>query len=360
MLSIIMNKTDTSSPRILVISPNWIGDAVMAQPLLQRLRALHPQWPIDVLAPAWVAPVWRAMREVDTVMETPFKHGKLQLGERRRFAAMLRPRGYAEAYVLPNTMKFALIPWLAGIPKRVGYKGEMRYGLLNVVHHDERSAPRRMAAFYAALADAPIAHLPQDVPLPQPSLAVADDASAAVMQRIGVPAGVPLVVFAPGAEFGSAKRWPSDRYAELANTLRQSHPHAEILLLGSGKDKPVCDDIVAAAPGVRNLAGATSLSEAIALIARASAVVCNDSGLMHIAAALQRPLVAVFGPTDPRHTPPLSELATILWLHIECAPCQQRECPLGHHRCMKDISTEMVWKPLKPMLNGERSTVTPA
>jgi heptosyltransferase-2 len=141
--------------RTLVISPNWIGDAVMAQPLLQSLRAQHPDRPIDILAPKWVAPVWRAMAEVDTVIEAPFRHGALQLRERWRFARDLRRRGYDAAYVLPNTLKFALIPWLAGIRRRVGYVGEMRYGLLNVLHHDDKNAPRPMVAFYAALAQPP-------------------------------------------------------------------------------------------------------------------------------------------------------------------------------------------------------------
>jgi len=335
--------------RTLVISPNWIGDAVMAQPLLRRLRELHPDRPIDVLAPTWVAPVWRAMREVDTVLESPFKHGSLQWKERKAFAKILKARGYAASYVLPNTLKFALIPWLAGIKRRVGYKGEMRYGLVNVMHHDEKDAPRPMAQFYAALADKPLRNLPRLDKLPEPEMvADAKDADAAIA-RLNLPAGT-YVAFAPGAEFGPAKRWPAAYFAELAQTIRANRPDAQILLLGSPKDRAVCDEITAVVPQAHNLAGSTSLSEAIALISRAAAVVTNDSGLMHIGAALKRPVVAIYGPTDPRHTPPLSELAKILWLHIECSPCQQRECPLGHQNCMKLISPDAVWQPLQPML----------
>ena len=335
--------------RTLVISPNWIGDAVMAQPLLRRLRELHPDRPIDVLAPTWVAPVWRAMREVDTVLESPFKHGSLQWKERKEFAKILKARGYADSYVLPNTLKFALIPWLAGIKRRVGYKGEMRYGLVNVMHHDEKDAPRPMAQFYAALADKPVRNLPRLDKLPEPEMvADAKDADAAIA-RLNLPAGT-YVAFAPGAEFGPAKRWPAAYFAELAQTIRANRPDAQILLLGSPKDRAVCDEITAVVPQAHNLAGSTSLSEAIALISRAAAVVTNDSGLMHIGAALKRPVVAIYGPTDPRHTPPLSELAKILWLHIECSPCQQRECPLGHQNCMKLISPDAVWQPLQPML----------
>lgn len=337
-------------PRTLVISPNWIGDAVMAQPLLRLLQDKHPERPIDVLAPAWVAPVWRAMREVDTVLEAPFRHGMLQLRERREYARMLRARGYAAAYVLPNTLKFALIPWLAGIPKRVGYKGEMRYGLLNEIHHDNKDAPRPMVSFYAALANPPVSDVPPPSALPRPTLTVPDEKKAQVATRVGLHMDRPLVLFAPGAEFGSAKRWPTSHFAELAKTLQRERREVQIALMGSGKDKEVCDEIVAAAPGVRNLAGVTALDEAVALIAMANAMVSNDSGLLHIASALNRPIVAIYGPTDPAHAPPFSDVAKSIYLALECAPCRQRECPLGHHRCMKEISAEMVWEPLRMMI----------
>jgi len=338
--------------RTLIISPNWIGDAVMAQPLLKLLHDRHPERPIDVLAPKWVAPVWRAMREVDTVLEAPFRHGALQLRERREYARMLRERGYADAYVLPNTLKFALIPWLAGIPKRVGYKGEMRYGLLNVVHHDKRDAPRPMVSFYAALADAPRADVPPPSALPRPSLCVSDERRQEVLARVGLQAGLPLVLLAPGAEFGSAKRWPVSHFADLAKMMQARRPGVQIALMGSGKDREVCDEIVQLAPGVVNLAGVTALDEAVALIAGASVMVSNDSGLLHIASALNRPIVAIYGPTDPNHAPPFSDVATSIYLALECAPCRQRECPLGHHRCMRGIGAEMVWEPVEKVLMG--------
>lgn len=322
----------------------------MAQPLLQLLRQHHPRRPIDILAPAWVAPVWRAMREVDTVVEAPFKHGKLQLRERWDFARKLRSRGYVDAYVLPNTLKFALIPWLAGIPQRVGYKGEMRYGLLNVIHHDDAVKPRPMVSFYAALADAPMRDVPAPSALPRPVLSVSKEQVDITLSRAGLRLEAPLVLFAPGAEFGSAKRWPTSHFAQLAKLIQQSQPDTQIALLGSGKDKPVCEEIVSEMPSVRNLAGVTSLDEAVAFIAQASAVVSNDSGLLHIASALNRPIVAIYGPTDPLHAPPFSDKAASLWLGLDCSPCKQRECPLGHHRCMRDITAESVLQTLLPML----------
>jgi heptosyltransferase-2 len=335
--------------RTLVISPNWIGDAVMAQPLLQLLLKKHPERPIDVLAPPSVAPVWRAMREVDTVLETPFRHGALQLKERWKYAQVLRARGYADAYVLPNTLKYALIPWLAGIPERIGYKGEMRYGLLNVMHHDDE--PKRpMVPFYAALADAPKDRL-RGI-LPKPKLQASAEQVRAVCERVGIAQGAPLVVFAPGAEFGAAKRWPAEHFAALAQFVRESDATAQVAMLGSPKDKEVCDEIVELAGPARlfNLAGATKLDEAIALIARADAVVSNDSGLLHIASALNRPVIAIYGPTDPDHAPPFSDVARSLSLRLECSPCRQRECPLGHHDCMNRLKSETVWQELKPML----------
>ncbi|NRR29068.1 lipopolysaccharide heptosyltransferase II [Oxalobacteraceae bacterium] len=340
----------TSPQRILVISPNWIGDAVMAQPLLQRLRADRPNALIDVLAPPAVSPVWRQMAEVAEVLETPFRHGALQLKERWRYARVLKQRGYAEAYVLPNTLKYALIPWLAGIARRVGYKGESRYGLINVMHHDD-TPPRAMVPFYAALAKAPLA--PLQAGLPRPRLQASPVQIEAACQRAGLDPMRPLLVFAPGAEFGGAKRWPSRHFAGLAQAILAADPQAQIALLGSPKDREVCAEVCteAGAPaGLHNLAGATSLAEAIALIARAAGVVSNDSGLLHIASALNRPVVALYGPTDPDHAPPFSDMAASISLRLACAPCRQRECPLGHQNCMQQIEAASVWQTLQPML----------
>ncbi|MFC5511699.1 lipopolysaccharide heptosyltransferase II [Massilia jejuensis] len=336
--------------RTLVISPNWIGDAVMAQPLLQRLKARHPERPIDVLAPPSVAPVWRAVVEVDTVLETPFRHKALQLRERWKYAKVLRARGYTDAYVLPNTLKYALIPWLAGVKRRVGYKGEMRYGLINVMHLDD-TPPRPMVPFYAALANAPGAPL---APAPRPRLQVAPARIEAAMAGAGLAPDRPLVVFAPGAEFGPAKRWPPRHFAALAQAILAHQRHALIALLGSPKDRETCDEVMAlagaAASAMLNLAGRTQLDEAFALIARAGAVVANDSGLLHIASSLNRPVIALYGPTDPDHAPPFSDIAQALSLRIDCSPCRRRECPLGHHDCMEKMEAPLVWKALAPML----------
>ena len=333
--------------RILIVAPNWIGDAVMAEPLLRLLKEMYPSRPIDVLSPAALTPVWRAMPHVDDIMETAYRHGALQLKARWQMARQLCSRGYGDVYLLPNTLKSALIPWLARIPRRIGYVGENRYGLLNVIHRDDPKAPRGMVSFYGALA-LPPASTP--VELPRPRLAIPIGQSDKAMADLGLSQQCPLVVFAPGAEFGPAKRWPAAYFGQLAQLVRRANPDVQIVLLGSPKDSQVAAEVIENAPDVMNLAGKTSLTQAIALIARADAMVSNDSGLLHIASAFNRPVVAMYGSTDPNYAPPFSDVAKALCLHLSCWPCRQRECPLQHHKCMRDMLPEQVWQALQPML----------
>ncbi len=331
-------------PRILIVAPNWIGDALMAQPLLSWLRAKLPQVRLDVLAPAWVAPVLRRMPEVDEVIESPWGRGGLALGARWRLGRMLRARGYDQAVVLPNTWKSALVPFFADIAVRSGYVGESRYGLLNLLYRAPRGETKRrrepMARHYARLAEPPGSD-PRE-PLPEPRLRLDAAAAARTAERFGFGAAPRHnAVFCPGAEFGPAKRWPAEHYAALARALAAQG--IDVWLLGSASDAPACDAVAQAAAGAaRSLAGRTALDEAIELIGRADFVVSNDSGLMHVAAALERPQVALFGSSSPAHTPPLSQRARALWLGIECSPCFARECPLGHFRCMRELAPERV------------------
>jgi heptosyltransferase-2 len=312
-------------PRLLVVAPNWIGDALMAQPLLARLRERLPQARLDVLAPSWVAPVVRRMPEASGVIETAFEHGKLRLRERWRLGRTLKALGYDQAIVLPNTWKSALLPFFADIPIRSGYVGESRYGLLNLRYQEQRER-EPMALHYARLAAAPGAEIP--LPLPEPQLAVDAQAAQRTRERLGI-AG-PYAAFCPGAEYGPAKRWPYFR--ELAERMP-----LPVLLLGSAREREQAAGIRG-----RNLAGETTLEEVIELLAGAQLVVSNDSGLMHVAAALGRPQVALFGSSSPRHTPPLSAKARVVWLGIDCSPCYARVCPLGHFRCMQELSVERV------------------
>ena len=305
----------------------------MAQALLTKLRArLRAEGPdnrIDVLAPPWVAPVARRMPEVDEVIEADLRHGSLQLGDRWQIGRALAARGYDEAVVLPNTWKSALIPFFAGIPRRIGYAGEMRYGLLNTIFH-ARQEREPMATHYARLAGGP--GTDPETPLSQPRLVERENDTAGSFGISG-----PYAVLCPGAEYGPAKRWPYFR--DLAAKLG-----AQVVLLGAASDRAQADGI----PG-KNLVGRTTLDEAIDLIAGAAFVVSNDSGLMHVAAATGTRQVALFGSSSPEHTPPLSSLARIVWLKIECSPCYQRACPLGHFNCMNGLTVERVLAEIKAL-----------
>ncbi|GAA0838142.1 lipopolysaccharide heptosyltransferase II [Cupriavidus pauculus] len=336
--------------KALVIAPNWIGDALMAQPLFALIKARHPRLMIDALAPKWVAPVLARMPEISKVFPSDLAHGKLQLSARLMFAQQLKHEGYDVAYVLPNSLKSALIPFLAGIPLRIGYRGEARFGMLNIRHaNPPRDNRPPMVEHYARLALKPGARLPESIP--DPRLKVDPARMAATAERFGIAPGTRLIAFCPGAEFGPAKRWPAAHFAALAQMLRRSYPYAQMVTLGSAKDAEIADEIVQGAPFVRNLCGQTSLDDAVDLLALSEAAVCNDSGLMHVTAALNRPQVAVFGSSDPRHTPPLSQAASIMWLQLECSPCFKRECPLGHLRCLKEIEPEMVFVELRKLLH---------
>jgi heptosyltransferase-2 len=325
--------------KILIVAPNWIGDALLAQPLFARLRKKLPGVVIDALAPAWTAPVLRRMPEIDEVIESDFVHGDLRLADRWRLGRGLRARRYDEAIVLPNTFKSSLVPFFAEIPLRAGFVGESRYGLLNLVHKlDEKRVPL-MAERYAQLAEKP--GEPPARPLPEVRLRV-DEANLAInLGRLGLARAKPVAAFCPGAEYGPAKRWPARHFAELARKLA-ARGYA-VWLFGSENDRPVSDEIVGLAEGAAvSLCGRTDLAGAIDLLSLAEVVVSNDSGLMHVAAGVGRPVVALYGSSSPEHTPPLSPKARVARTGIECSPCFARECPLGHFKCMNELTPERV------------------
>lgn len=326
--------------KILVIGPSWVGDMVMAQGLLKLLKTQYPDVKLDVLAPAWTFSVLSCMPEVNRAIEMPVGHGELKLRERYRIGRQLRAEQYDQAIVLPNSLKAALIPFFARIPLRTGWLGEARYLLLNDYRKlDEKRYPL-MIEQYLALGLPAGAALP--VPYPYPSFDVTKAAQdAALVKHQPLFRGRKILALGAGAEFGPSKRWPLEYYAELAN--QKLDEGYDVWLFGSPKDQPVTDQIMElTGRRCENLAGRLQLSESIALLSLVSGVVTNDSGLMHIAAALRKPLIAIYGSTSPRFTPPLSEHAVILQLNLECQPCFQRECPLKHHNCMRDITPQRV------------------
>ncbi|BAO28620.1 lipopolysaccharide heptosyltransferase II [Sulfuritalea hydrogenivorans] len=321
--------------KILVVAPSWIGDTILAQPLLALLKRKHPDARIEVLAPNWSAPLLGRMGEVDAVIVNPFGHGEFNFGARRALGRRLASADFSKAYVLPNSWKSALVPFFAGIPRRIGYQGEARYLLLNERHRLDASAHPQLVQRYAALAGPPPATLPQ------PHLSSTVEQQQAVRRELGLPLDAAPVIFCPGAEYGPAKRWPSQHFAALARLV--ASPQNPVWLVGSAKDAAVGDEISAAAEGAAlNLCGRSSLEQAIDLIASARCVVSNDSGLMHVAAALGRPLVALYGSSSPAYTPPLSAEAEIISRNLPCSPCFKRECPLGHFDCMNGITPEQI------------------
>lgn len=329
--------------KALLIAPAWVGDTVMAQPLLARLKHYQPDLQIDALAPRWVAPVLQRMPEIASTLDNPFAHGQLRLRDRWRLGRQLAEHGYEACWVLPNSLKSALLPAFAGIPKRVGFTGEARYGLLNCRHDLDKLALPLMVERFAQLAEAPGAALPRPVPFPRlQSTTEQQQATLAALQLDRPPR---LVVLSPGAEYGPAKRWPTAHFASVTRALLDRN--VSVWLLGSGKDAEIAEAIRQQAgatddPFCRNLCGVTGLDQAIDLIALADAMICNDSGLMHVAAAVDRPIIALYGSSSPGFTPPLSGRATILSRGLECSPCFKRTCPLGHLHCLTELRPEEV------------------
>ena len=325
--------------KALIVAPAWIGDSIMAQPLFARLHAKHPGLQLDALAPRWVAPVLQRMAEIDQIIDSPFGHGQLVWRARWQLGRELAARRYDAVYVLPNSLKSALVPFMAGIPQRIGFTGESRYGLINVRHHLNKTALPLMVERFAQLAEAPGSPLPR--PLSQPKIRSTAAEQQKTLSELGLERPNRLVAFCPGAEYGPAKRWPAAHFATLAQKLAAQG--CAIWLFGSPKDHAVAEEIAQLAPGLcRNLCGATSLGQAVDLLAMADLVVCNDSGLMHVAAALDRPLVTLYGSSSPGFTPPLSNQADILSLQLACSPCFKRDCPLGHLDCLNKLTPEMV------------------
>jgi len=323
--------------KILIVAPAWIGDAVMAEPLYRRLHELYPCLTLDVLAPAWTRAVHDRMAVVNETIVNPFGHGELRLRDRWQLGRDLKARGYDQAIVLPNSLKSALPPFLAAIPQRTGWVGEMRYGLLNDARKLDKVAIPRMVERFSVLAE-PRGTLPATAP--HPRLTIDEAARTAALAKHGLNRDTPIVAFCPGAEYGPAKRWPAQHVAALANQLGAQG--VQVWIFGSGKDGEIADEIAALAPEAINLCCKTSLAEAIDLLSCATAAVTNDSGLMHVAAALGRPLVAVYGSSSPKFTPPLSDSARIVSLELECSPCFERTCPYQHMKCLNDLGPERV------------------
>jgi len=321
--------------KTLIICPSWVGDMVMAQSLFKAIKLRYPHTTIEVLAPQWSYSLTARMPEISDRIPMSLKHGEFGLSERRQLAKKLKTENYERCFVLPNSWKSALIPFLAKIPKRIGWRGEWRYGLLNDIRVLDKQRYPLMVERYIALA------YEQESSLPalRPSLVTEADNVQNALANYALSLDKPILVLCPGAEFGPSKRWPEEYYATLSNHYLEKN--WQVWIFGSAKDSEVAQKIQAQTHNQAiDLTGRTSLGDAIDLMSLAKLVVTNDSGLMHIAAALSVPLVALYGSTSPGFTPPLSDQVKIVKENISCSPCFKRTCPLGHHQCMRNLSVD--------------------
>lgn len=330
-----MSNEKNAQPR-LIVGPSWVGDMVMTQSLLIALKENHPESPLDVLSPGWSLPVIRRMPQVRRALEMPLGHGEFRWRDRYRLGKQLRKERYGQAYVLPRSFKAALVPFHANIPIRTGYLGELRYGLINDIRKADRAALQTTVQRFVALA----ADHERVMQIQQPALAVDNGNQERLIAELELDPYGKIVALLPGAEYGPAKCWPLDYYHRLARELISQD--IAVWVLGSRKDHAAGEVIAAGLGAVRNLCGRTELEDAIDLLSLSSAAVSNDSGLMHIAAAVGIPLVAIYGSSSPAYTPPLSEKAQSIYLDLECSPCFERECPLGHLNCLKKIGPNQV------------------
>ena len=339
-----MLTNDSPITDLLIIGPAWVGDMVMAQTLFMLLKANNPRLNIDVLAPDWSHGLLERMPEVRRAWTSPFQHQELRLRDRYQLGKSLAAQGYQQAIVLPNSLKSALVPFWANIPIRTGWIKEPRWILLNDPRYLNKTKLPLMIERFIALG------LPKDQPLPNPlpypKLLVKEESIAAVLQKLGLDTSKGrILALCPGAEFGPAKRWPPYHYAEIAK--QKIAEGWQVWLFGSPKDSPTAAEILRACQNAGSdacidLTGKTRLAEAIDLLSLASLVISNDSGLMHIAAALDKPLIVIYGSSSPKFTPPLSNKAKIVSLGLECSPCFQKNCPLGHFKCMLDLHPNIV------------------
>lgn len=330
--------------RILIVAPAWVGDMVMTESLVAAIKRREPDAIVDLLAPPWTAPIGERMAGVSSTHEISSIHGRFDLVKRTRLGVDLRAESYDLAIVLPRSLKSAIAPLAARITTRRGYVGEMRYGLLNDARRlDKNKYPRTIDRFVALADDGkgspPVATAP--------ILRHDPEAAQRVAQNLGIGnQNRPIVALCPGAEFGPAKQWPASHFAALGAALAEKG--IESWIFGSKNDRPMAEKIVelvaaygnAATPV--NLCGETSLVEALDLMSLTACVVSNDSGLMHVAAAIGRPLVALFGSSSPAMTPPLAKQVRLLERSLPCRPCFKRECPLGHLDCLNLISASEV------------------
>jgi heptosyltransferase II len=334
------------SRRVLVIGPAWVGDMVMAQSLFLRLKQKDPLCTIDVVAPAWSLPILARMPQVRNGIELPIVHGEFGWAKRRDLGYRLVDEKYTQAIVLPGSWKSALVPWFAGVPRRTGYRGEMRFGLLNDIRPlDQQLLKTTVERFVALAEDGPVTSAPEILP---PRLYTERALGHRMAMQLELNAPQMAVGLMPGAEYGPAKQWPVEYFGTLAKLLASEGLQSWVF--GSAKEAALGDRICEISGGAAvNLCGKTELVDVVDLVAICRAVVTNDSGLMHIAAATGTPVAAIYGSSTPDHTPPLTDRKHVHYLRLSCSPCFERTCPLQHTNCLRNIAPLAVRESLREL-----------
>lgn len=324
--------------KILVAGPAWVGDMVMAQSLFITLKQRSHPVEIEVLAPAWSNPILARMPEINSVINLGVAHAELGLLKRYRLGKSLRDKKYDQAIIIPRSFKSALVPFFAQAKQRTGYRGEMRYGVLNDIRSLDKTVLKKTVQRYVNLGlEADVTQAPV---IPFPKLRVDKENQQQLIENLKLSLNKPIIAFLPGAEYGEAKRWPLDYYAELANKIYAQG--MQVWIFGSVKDYTAASTISKGNSAI-NLCGKTTLTDSIDLLSVCKSAITNDSGLMHIAAAVNIPVVAIYGSSTPDYTPPLTNKAKIQYLNLECSPCFKRDCPLGHTNCLKNITVTDVF-----------------
>ena len=327
-----------------MIGPAWVGDMVLAQSLYQSLKRQDATAEIDVVAPEWSKGLLNRMPEVSRAIKMPVGHGELKLRARYKLGKQLRAHAYDQAIVLPRSLKAALLPWFARVPVRTGFRGEMRYGLINDMRPFDEAAMPKIVTRFVFLGEPPGAS-PHNLEIPVPALTVNEYSRKACLERLALEKNARVLALMPGAAFGRSKQWPPEYFAEIAR--RYVGDGWRVWIFGSIADHPLAEQIVRLSneiAGVVNLCGDTTLEEVIELMSLADLAVTNDSGLMHIAAAVGCPVVAVYGATSPAYTPPMIARSKYLWRNLECSPCWKKTCRYGHYHCLTKISPDDVYK----------------
>ena len=337
--------------KILIVGPSWVGDAVMAQSLYKIIKDSNPQSKIDVLSPEWSLGILNRMDELDDLICSPFDHGDLRIKDRIRFGYSLRDRSYDQAIVLTNSLKSSFIPFTANIPKRTGWLGEMRYGFINDIRKVNKNKHKLMVEKFSCLSINPL--VDNNYEIPWPSLRVDLINLSKLLKKYSFEQSHESIAICPGAEFGPSKRWPANYYAEVIRHYLSKN--WQVFILGSKNDLPVAKAIEDQVPSENkallfNFTGQTSIEDAVDILSTCDLVLTNDSGLMHVAAAVNVKLLALYGPTSPKFTPPLSKKAKVIQKIEGYEKTREGELEEGYHYGLSMIKPEEVLDSLSHLI----------